>query len=233
MFKSIIVIPCYNVKNKILSVTKKIDLDKVYKVIIVDDFCPQKTGIFVKKKLKNKKFKIVFSKKNLGVGGAFILGLKFAKKYKPDQIIKIDGDGQHDPKYLNQFILNQKKYPHIMFKGKRVTSFFRTKIPFKRYIGNILITYMIRFITRNFFLNDVVNGFLSIPKKIFNKINFKNISNDFFFEQDLIINVSRKKFLIKEILISTKYSKNQSNLNEFKVIFPFIKKYFLIIFGLK
>ena len=52
MFKSIIIIPCYNVKNKILSVIKKINLNKVYKVIIVDDFCPHKTGIFVKKKTK-------------------------------------------------------------------------------------------------------------------------------------------------------------------------------------
>ena len=62
MFKSIIVIPCYNVKNKILHVTQKIDLDKVYKVIIVDDFCPQKTGNFVKKKLI-KNLRLFFLKK--------------------------------------------------------------------------------------------------------------------------------------------------------------------------
>ena len=108
MYKSIIIIPCYNVKDQILKVIKKINLKNIYKIIIVDDFCPQKSGNLVEKKVKNKKIKVIYAKKNLGVGGAFKLGLNFAKKYKPNQVIKIDGDGQHDPKFIQKFITYQK-----------------------------------------------------------------------------------------------------------------------------
>jgi len=231
MYKSIIIIPCYNVKDQILNVIKKIKLRNIYKVIVVDDFCPQKSGNFVEKKVKNKKIKVIYSKKNLGVGGAFKLGLNFAKKYKPNQIIKIDGDGQHDPKLIEKFISHQKKYPNRMIKGRREMSFFLTKIPLKRFIGNYLITLVIRFITKNLQLNDVVNGFISLPKKIISKINFGSISSDFFFEQDLLIYISKKNFKINEIPISTKYFDQKSNLSEIKVILPFMKRYILIIFG--
>tara|TARA_B100001057_G_C22709733_1_gene895233 strand:- start:282 stop:989 length:708 start_codon:yes stop_codon:yes gene_type:complete len=231
MYKSIIIIPCYNVKDQILNVIKKINLKNIFKVIVVDDFCPQETGKLVEKKVRNNKIKVLYSKKNLGVGGAFKLGLNFAKQYNPNQVIKIDGDGQHDPKFIEKFINLQKKYPNRMVKGRREMSFFLTKIPFKRFIGNNLITLIIRFITKNSQLNDVVNGFISLPKNIISKINFKYISSDFFFEQDLLISITKKKFKVNEILISTKYFDQKSNLSEIKVILPFLKRYLLIIFG--
>ena len=46
---NIAIIPCYKVRNKILLVLKNIP-QVINKVIVVDDFCPQKTGDFVKKK---------------------------------------------------------------------------------------------------------------------------------------------------------------------------------------
>ena len=205
MYKSIVIIPCYNVKDQIYRVIKKIDLRKIYMVLVVDDFCPQKSGNFVEKKFRHRKIKVIYSKKNVGVGGAFKLGLKFANKYKPDQIIKIDGDDQHDPKFIKKFISHQKKYPNRMIKGRREMSFFLTKIPLKRLVGNYLISLIIRSITKNSQLNDVVNGFISLPKSIIAKINFRYISSDFFFEQDLLIYISKKKFKVNEIPISTKY----------------------------
>ena len=72
---------------------------------------------------------------------------------------------------------------------------------------------------------------LFLFKKIISKINFRSISSDFFFEQDLLIYISKKKFKVNEILISTKYFDQKSNLNEIKVILPFLKRYFLIILG--
>ena len=98
MFKVIVVIPCYKVDKSILDVLNKIPLKKIFKVILVDDNCPQKTGQLIIKNYKNKKIKVIFLKKNLGVGGATKRN-KVASKYKPDAIIKIDGDGQHNPNF--------------------------------------------------------------------------------------------------------------------------------------
>ena len=59
-YKICIVIPCYNVKEKIISVLKKIDYKMVDKVIIVDDCCPEKKWSICKKKFKKKKFLLYF-----------------------------------------------------------------------------------------------------------------------------------------------------------------------------
>ena len=192
MYKVIIIVPCYNVKDQILKVIKKINLKDIYKILIVDDFCPQKSGSFVEKKIKDKKIKVIYAKKNLGVGGAFKLGLNYAKKYKPNQVIKIDGDGQHDPKFIRKFINYQKKYPNRMIKGRREMSFLKTKIPLKRFIGNNIITFIIRFITKNSQLNDVVNGFISLPNNIISKINFKSISSELILPSIFVLLARRK-----------------------------------------
>ena len=63
MFKVIIVIPCYKVDKYIIDVLNKIPLKIIFKVILVDDNCPNNTGLLIKKKLKTTKSKLYFSKK--------------------------------------------------------------------------------------------------------------------------------------------------------------------------
>lgn len=228
MFKTIIVIPCYKVDKYIFNVLKKIPFRQIFKVILVDDCCPNKTGILIKKKINNKKLKVIFLKKNLGVGGATKMGIKAAIKYKPDNIIKIDGDGQHNPKFLNGFISLQKKKPNSYIKGVRFQNY--SKIPLIRYLGNFLITLILRFLTNDHNLKDVVNGFISIPRNIYKKLDFSKISNDYFFEQDLIFQINLKKFEIKQKKISTIYNPNiKSSLNEFRVILPFLFRYLMML----
>ena len=156
------------------------------------------------------------------------MGIKAAIKYKPDNIIKIDGDGQHNPKFLNGFISLQKKKPNSYIKGVRFQNY--SKIPLIRYLGNFLITLILRFLTNDHNLKDVVNGFISIPRNIYKKLDFSKISNDYFFEQDLIFQINLKKFEIKQKKISTIYNPNiKSSLNEFRVILPFLFRYLMML----
>ena len=77
-----------------------------------------------------------------------------------------------------------------------------------------------------------MNGFISIPRNIYLKINFNKISNDYFFEQDLIFQITLKKFKIKQKKISTIYNPNiKSSLNEFAVILPFLFRYLMMLFA--
>ena len=105
-----VVIPCFNAKDKILKVLKKLP-NYVDYAVVVDDFCPQKTGKFVLKNSNKKNLIVFFNKKNLGVGGAVLQGYKILLKKKCDILIKIDGDDQ-----MNQSQMVNLIKPLLNFK---------------------------------------------------------------------------------------------------------------------
>ena len=117
--KTCVVIPCYKVRHRISKVLTNKYLSKIDKIILVDDKCPQNTGLFLKKKFKSNKYKILINRKNLGVGGATIIGFKYALKKRFDVIIKIDGDGQHNIKMLKQLLHGFNRNEFDFCKGYR------------------------------------------------------------------------------------------------------------------
>jgi glycosyltransferase involved in cell wall biosynthesis len=222
--KTAIIIPCHNVKKNILNVIRKIDFKLIDTVYLVDDKCPQKSVIYAKKILNNKKIKYIFLKKNLGVGGATIEGFKKALISNHTILIKIDGDGQHDPKDIVKFIqmLNKKNVKYC--KGTRLLKKNNIKnMPKLRFFGNIVLTYVNRYMTRNHNLTDCLNGFLGIKASHLRKINLNEIKKNFFFEQDLLFKLSLINTDIKEIPIKIKYfNTSVQNLSIPKIVFPFI-----------
>ena len=76
-----VIIPCYKVDVKTtLKIIRKIPVlvDNIY---LVDDACPFSSGIKVKlKKIRN--VKVLFNKKNVGVGGSVIKVYEKLKKKK-------------------------------------------------------------------------------------------------------------------------------------------------------
>ena len=231
-FKIGIVIPCYNVKSQILKVLKNINYSIINHVYLIDDKCPQKTGEYINGVYKNSKLKVIFLKKNRGVGGASKIGFNFALNDKCDLIIKMDGDGQHNPRELKKFIKLFLKNNCCYIKGFRDFAKFRNffQTPIIRIIGNFILTFFLRIHTKNFQLKDVVNGYFAIPSNVLNKINIRKISDDFFFEQDLILQISRLKFNIYETKIETIYDVSESNLNVNKILIPFFIKHAKLFF---
>ena len=149
--KICIVIPCYGVKNEIFDVVNKINLNQLSKLIIVDDKCYQNSVKILKKKLKkNNKIIYIFSKKNLGVGGATLLGVNRAIKEQMDYVIKMDGDGQHDDASVTKFLKKIEKNKFDYLKGFRNVKITKNQgMPFSRLIGSFFLTIISRLITGN------------------------------------------------------------------------------------
>jgi len=70
---------------------------------------------------------------------------------------------------------------------------------------------------------------------MYSSFEFEKISNNYFFEQDIIFYTSLKKINIIQSKISTIYRPTiQSSLNELKIIIPFILRYvYLMIIIIK
>ena len=224
--KICIVIPCYNVKNEILSVINNRYLSKSDHIVVIDDKCPQKTGLFLKKKLgKNNRVKIIYHKKNLGVGGATISGIRYALKKNFYMIIKVDGDGQHDLSILNRFkneIINDKS---DFCKGYRELTYINSKkikMPLIRLIGAKGLTFLTRLNSGYWKIQDPCHGLIAFNYKTLKKLNLNKIKNNYFFEQDIIMNVTKLNCRIKQFKNEVIYGNESSKLNPVMSIIPFL-----------
>ena len=76
-----IIIPCFNEKDTILKIIKKIhSIKKIKKqIILIDDYSNDGTRKLITKYLRKKVDKIIFNKKNMGKGAAIISSIKFIK----------------------------------------------------------------------------------------------------------------------------------------------------------
>ena len=83
IFKLSIVIPCYNEKNTIENILKKIDKSlkdykiSKYEIIIVDDFSNDGTSKLLKNFAFDEKIQIFYHDNNLGKGAAIHTALKY------------------------------------------------------------------------------------------------------------------------------------------------------------
>ena len=229
--KTCVIIPCYNVKNKILSVLMNKNLLKIDKIIIVDDCCPEKTGIFLRNKLKLlTKYKIIFNRTNQGVGGATIAGFKYALKNKFDIVIKVDGDDQHDLSILKHIIKKIIKNDFDFCKGYRDLSFKNFKklnMPLLRFLGARSLTFLTKISSGYWKIKDPCHGVLGFDAVFLKKLKLNKIKKNYFFEQDIIINSIKLNAKVSQIKNSIYYGDESSRLNPILSILPFLYYHFL------
>lgn len=100
--KTLIIIPAYNESKSIKNVIENVYNQNIENcdVIVINDGSKDNTYEMAKK----TKAIVIDCPNNLGIGGAVQTGYLYAKKNNYDIAIQLDGDGQHNPKYLKNFI---------------------------------------------------------------------------------------------------------------------------------
>lgn len=191
-----IMFPLYKDKRTVKKmITSSINLmkniKKKFEIIMVDDGCPEKSGIYAKKLINKKNIKVIFHKKNLGYGAAIKTGLKNCKY---DWIFQTDGDAEYDVKDLKKllkFTDNSDLVITYRFKKKYKTS-------------RIVISWIYNVILRNLFSTSFRD--ISTGSRLINKKNIRNInltSNSPFIGAELAIKSKYKSLRVNEVGIHT------------------------------
>jgi len=218
--KIAVVIPAFKVvdhiKDVISSLPREID-----HIIVVDDRCPFSSGKEAEK-LNRENVIVLYHDLNQGVGGTVITGYKKALELGCEIIVKMDGDGQMDPKYLNDLIAPLKNNEADYTKGNRFTHFKSLKaMPKARLLGNSGLSFLIKAASGYWNIMDPTNGYTAIHKRVLLKLNLESISKRFFFESDMLINLNFINAVVKDIEMPAKYAGEGSSLNIRKVLFQF------------
>ena len=224
----VVVIPVFNEEKSIFDIINKV-FNHCDKIIVVND-CSTDGSKEILESINNDNLIIVTNEKNLGIGGATKVGIKKALEIGAEIIIKFDGDGQHSSNDIPEFINLIENENYDFIKGNRFKSSI-SQMPAVKILGNLISTNLQKIVTGNFSVSDPNNGFIAFKASIFDRIQFKYLRNDYFFENSLLLNLVIFKFKISEVPIKTIYGEEKSSIPIFigsiKLIPVFLKLLYL------
>lgn len=165
--KLLVIIPAYNEADNIERVTENLIRNyPQYDYVIINDGSSDDT----RKICARNGYNLLDLPVNVGLSGAIKSGMRYANYYGFDYVLQLDGDGQHDPAYIESMIQEMEKTSCDIVIGSR---FCKRKKPFTaRMIGSILITAAIR-LTTGKHIGDVTSGM-----RLFNKRMIKQFGYD-------------------------------------------------------
>jgi glycosyltransferase involved in cell wall biosynthesis len=220
--KVAVVIPAYRCKNQILEVLAKVPAT-IEKIFVVDDKCPENTGIFVKEAVRDPRLEVIFRQQNGGVGAAMVTGYQRALETDCDVFVKVDGDNQMDLSLLGKMVQPILTGEADYTKGNR---FYYPKhlvrMPLHRVWGNAVLSLMAKISTGYYNIFDPNNGYTAIHREALNLVELEKLSPRFFFETDLLFRLNIIRAVTIDIPMSPIYNSENSNLNPIKIIPSFL-----------
>ncbi len=215
-----VVIPAHNEEGFILSVLETMP-QIVDHIIVVDDCSTDQTHSLVSN-THDKRTVLLRTPRNQGVGGATILGYRQAASIGCDIVVKMDGDGQMAPEYLPQLLDAVIDAEYDYAKGNRfLNPELFPAMPRHRLIGNIALTFITKLATGYWNVFDPQNGYTAIKTECLQRINLGAVHERFFFENDMLVQLSLVDARVRDVAIPARYGSEISSLNPLLAIGTF------------
>jgi len=198
---------------------------EVSKIYVIDDACPKKSVDLVSQ-LHDERIHFLKNEVNLGVGGAVMLGYRQAMIDSMDIVVKIDGDGQMDPRLIPAFVAPIIKGQADYTKGNRFYELEQIhRMPVLRVIGNAGLSFITKLSSGYWDIFDPSNGYTAISVPVLRKLPLFKIANRFFFESDMLFRLNIIRAVVEDIPMDAKYENEISNLKIFNIFFEFIYRH--------
>lgn len=206
--RTLIVIPAFNESKNLKKLIENIEKFN-YDYVIINDKSTDNTSQLCKK----EGFNILNLPVNLGIAGVTRVGFKYAYDNNYDCVICIDGDGQHQPKYVNPLIKEvENGYDYVV--GSR---FINHKKPISfRMIGSRIICFLIK-LKSGVKVSDPTSGMRALGKKT---IAAFSKEMNFYAEPDALCYLIRNGYKVKEVPVEMLERKDGNSyfVNPFKSI---------------
>ena len=160
--KILVIIPCYNEQESIERVIENLKANAPFAdYLIVNDCSTDKTLRILQANGMN----YINNPVNLGIGGGVQAGSLYARENGYDVAVQMDGDGQHDPKYLEKVCAPVIDGTYDMCIGSRFIEKEGFQSSFMRRLGINIISFMIKLFTGKK-IYDVTSGYRACNKEL-------------------------------------------------------------------
>jgi glycosyltransferase involved in cell wall biosynthesis len=218
----VVVVPSFRAAATIRAVIEAIG-PEVGRIYVVDDGCPDGTGDHVRRGAPDPRVVVLHNPRNLGVGGAMKLGYRTAMADGADIVVKVDADGQMDPRHISRLIrpllLDKADYakgdrfapaalmPEGSAKGRM------GGMPPSRLLANRVFTRVHRIATGYWQVSDPANGYTAIRRSALERLGIEELSDCFFFETDMLFRLNLINAAVADVPLPARYPGTQSNLS--------------------
>lgn len=193
----LIIIPAYNEEEAIYATVQSVLTHTNCDYIVINDGSTDRTEEI----LKNNNFSHISLPVNLGIGGAMQTGYKYALRKGYDYAIQLDADGQHDPQDIETLIKTIKTEKCDMVVGSRFVEKSGYQGSTSRRIGIYYFSGILKLLL-GLTIKDPTSGYRIVNRSIIKEFS-KHYPVDYP-EVEVLADLSRKKFKIKEVKVEMK-----------------------------
>jgi glycosyltransferase involved in cell wall biosynthesis len=217
-----VVIPSFRAAGTIGAVLGGVgpEVDLIY---LVDDFCPEATGDRALSEHRDPRLVVLRNDRNLGVGGAMKRGYGRALADGADIIVKLDADGQMDPRHIGRLIApivagradyakgNRFAPERLMPSGTPPRAL--EAMPPARRAGNMLLSILHKGATGYWRIGDPANGYTAIHSRALERIGLEALADCFFFETDMLFRLNLVDAVVADVPLPACYPGSGSSLS--------------------
>ena len=216
-----VVIPCHRERARILAVLNAMP-DEVTRIYCIDDGCPEETGRYIEDRVEDYRVTVLYHDENLGVGGAMKSGYRAALADNMEVIVKVDGDGQMDPREIPRLVDPILSDAADYTKGNRFYQLAGIgSMPKARLIGNTALSFVSKLSTGYWQLFDPNNGFTAIDAGVLELLPLDDIDDGYFFESDMLFRLNTLRAVVLDIPMRARYGKEHSGIRLHRAILTF------------
>ena len=191
--KKLIIIPAYNeAENIVKTVTQIVEKAPDFDYVIIND-CSVDNTLQI---CKENNFNVINLPINLGIGGAVQTGYLYACEKEYDLAVQVDGDGQHDPEFLEEMSSYFKNSDVDMVIGSRFIENSGFQSSAIRRVGIKFFSALIKFLTGEK-ITDPTSGLRMVGRKGI-QLFAREYPKDYP-EPETIVAMLKRKFRIIEI----------------------------------
>lgn len=223
-----VVIPCFRVRRHVLDVVDAtLAVTQVRRVIVVDDACPEHSGTAVEDRYRgDRRVAVLRHEQNQGVGGAMLSGYRHAFSEGADIVVKVDGDGQMDPRLIPLLI---NPIVHGLADYAKGNRFFYPRhlrgMPRVRLFGNALLSLVNKMCSGYWSIMDPTNGYTALHRVAYRELDLPNVDRGYFFESDMLYQLGLASACVVDVPMAALYGDEKSNLSVGKALRQFPGKY--------
>jgi glycosyltransferase involved in cell wall biosynthesis len=225
--KIVVIMPAYNAERTLKKTFDKIPHSIVDEIILVDDGSADKTAI-ISKRLGIKTF---VHKKNKGYGANQKTCYKRGLETGADIVVMLHPDYQYNPRLITAMssLIAEGIYDVVI--GSRIlgTGALKGGMPIYKYIANRVLTFIENLMIGQK-LSEYHTGYRAFSRKVLESLPILENSDDFVFDNQMLLQVFYFGFNVGEISCPALYNKSSSSIN-----FPRSLKYGIgvLLTGLK